>query len=103
MTCDPEQAMKDLVQALVAVRVTLYEAEIKQTLLDAVDYAQHNEWGLGLEIVCDNLYEYDFPLPKSIFDQISSLGVSWEIDPYRIAMLRELIVDTAKPNDRDFS
>ncbi len=88
-----EQAMADLVQALGPVHVTLHKAEVEQTLLDAVYYADHNEWGLGLEILCDNLYEFDFPLPKAIFDQISTLGNLWGIDQHRIEMLRELIVD----------
>ena len=90
-----EQAMANLVQGLGQVHVTLHKTELEQTMLDAVYYAEHNEWGLGLEILCDNLYEYDFPLPKSSFDQISSLGKLWEIDWHRIEMLRGLIVDRA--------
>lgn len=91
MIQDPEQAMRDLVERLAQIPLQSHQAEIQETYHAAVDYAEHNEWGLGLEILCDNLYEYDFPLPQPIFEQIALLGDRWEIDSERIQILRDLI------------
>ncbi len=93
MAREHEHPMLDLIQALRQVTVTSHKLEIERTLHDALDYVDHNEWGLGLEVLCDNLYEYEFPLPKAIFDQILTLGNRWGIDQSRIEMLRQLIVD----------
>jgi hypothetical protein len=86
------KAIKDLVQSLREVRAEHHQAEFEETYRNAIEMADHGEWGVGLEILCENLFEYNFPLPKLQFDQILSLGSMWGTDTRCIERLRDLIV-----------
>ncbi len=52
--------------------------------------AKAGEWGVGLEILCDQLYEYEIPLPRALYARIVHLGKALEIAPSRLDMLKEL-------------
>jgi hypothetical protein len=96
---NPEKSMRDLVLSLTQIAVSSHQAEIEQTYCDAVDYAEHREWGIGLELLCINLYEYEFPLPNPIYEKIVQLANKWGIDQHYVEVLRELIPDSAEPTN----
>lgn len=95
--------MRELVRSLGQVAMRAHQTEIELALHFAMDYAQNSEWRLGLEILCDNLYEYSFPLPRTLYEEIAALGKSWEISPLRIEMLNELIHDDSRSSACDRS
>ena len=76
MRRDPEAEIRQLVASLAAIPVREHHSEIAKTLKDVLDYAQHNECGLAVEILCENLYEYAFSLPQSLLVKIEAL-VNW--------------------------
>ncbi len=53
--------------------------------------AKAGEWGVGLEILCDQLYEYDIPRSRALYARIVRLGKAMGISPSRLDMLSELV------------
>lgn len=39
------------------------------------------EWGIALENLCTQLYEYDVAIPKHLLDEIALLGHKMKLDP----------------------
>lgn len=58
---------------------------------DAIELLNHNEWGLALSLISDQLYEYDIPIDNSIYDQIERLGSQMKMPSSEWTMLKELI------------
>jgi hypothetical protein len=53
----------------------LFEGRLPQeVLLDALEYLQHNEYGLALETVCQQLVEYEVQITKSEYDLLQSMA-----------------------------
>jgi hypothetical protein len=39
------------------------------------------EWGIALENLCTQLYEYDIPIPRHLLDEIALLGHKMKLEP----------------------
>ena len=49
-------------------------------LNDYVEYAEHLEWGLAFEMLCEQLFEYDIVPRESEVSSIARLGTEMGID-----------------------
>ncbi len=56
------------------------------------DLAKASEWGVGLEELCNMLYEHDIPLKKSQFQEIKEFANAISLDEFSYEMLEELVI-----------
>jgi len=84
----PAKKLTTLLDKLAAIPLAQHREKIEFTLADARSLAAHGEWGLGLENLCSNLYEFDFPLTPELFREIETLAVEWGLDHSWIDPLR---------------
>lgn len=47
---------------------------------DLIDFAIHGEWGIALEGLASNLYEYDIPVSRTTYDEIVRLGTLMQLN-----------------------
>ncbi len=62
-----------------------------QDTANALDLLDHNEWGLALTLICEQLYEYDVRIKGELYNRIEQLGQLMELSPEEWTMLEELI------------
>nr|MEC4584403.1 MafI family immunity protein [Candidatus Parabeggiatoa sp.] len=53
----------------------------------------NNESLLGLELICEQLYEYDSKIPKSLYEKVENLGKYYELDCKKLDLISQLIVN----------
>ena len=87
----PSEEIHRLVDALTAAPVVGQREGMKRVFIEARDLADHNEWGVALELLCDSLYEYEVPLSRKQYDTIKRLATSWGIDRSYVDPLKELL------------
>ena len=63
-------------------------------LESAIEYVDFNEWGLALEMLCDQLYEFEVHIQESELREIETLADEMHLDPKRVVVLRELVIPT---------
>lgn len=56
-----------------------------------LDLFEHNEMGVAYEHLCVQLNEYSIPISKELYDEISELGKSMDIEASYYTDLEELI------------
>ena len=60
----------------------------KETLADAEDLVEHHEYGVALELICQQLYESDVKVSSDLYDQIGGLADSMELAPTTYQFLK---------------
>ena len=56
-----------------------------------IEFADHNEWGLALDTLCSQIYEYGIVITKDIYEEIKQLGNCMEIDETTWSYLKTLV------------
>jgi len=62
----------------------------QQILADAIEYAEFSECKLALEMLCDQLFEYDVAISVDEFGKIRDLANETGADSERVESLRSL-------------
>ncbi|PQO37791.1 hypothetical protein DTL21_07555 [Bremerella cremea] len=62
-----------------------------QVISDAVEYADFSECKLAVEMLCDQLFEYDVPITSDEFLQFQQLAIETQADAERIETLHSLV------------
>jgi hypothetical protein len=62
-----------------------------QDLADYRDFVEHGEGVVALENLCENLYEYDIPLPRPIFEQIAATAQAAGVRAHRWNFVERLV------------
>lgn len=62
-----------------------------QVISDAVEYADFAECKLAIEMLCDQLFEYDVPITSDEFRQLEQLATETGADTERIETLQSLV------------
>ncbi|MCK6463170.1 MafI family immunity protein [bacterium] len=81
---------------LIKTRITTILEEAKKGLSDA-DYKEalslieHNEFGVALELVCDQLFEHNAKISQSLYQDIILIATEMELDGKRWRTLQGLI------------
>ncbi len=60
-------------------------------IADSRDLALHNEEGVAFENLCQNLFEWDFPLTTEDFVVIERLGRHYQFKPDKWGFLAKLL------------
>jgi hypothetical protein len=55
------------------------------------EFAEHDEWGLAYETLCDQIYGYNIPITNKLYEEIVTYGKSIQIDETYYLPLKELI------------
>jgi hypothetical protein len=87
----PVKKFTALLDKLAAIPPTRAREELMFTLAEGRSLAASGEWGLGLEMVCCNLCEFDFPLTLELFREIESLADEWGINRSWVEPLKRLL------------
>ncbi|MHB0956264.1 MAG: MafI family immunity protein [Pirellulaceae bacterium] len=64
----------------------------QQILADAIEYAEFSECKLAVEMLCDQLFEYDVPISVAEFKQIRDVADESGADSERVESLRSLVL-----------
>ncbi|MHB8955801.1 MAG: MafI family immunity protein [Pirellulaceae bacterium] len=64
----------------------------RQILADAIEYAEFSECKLAVEMLCDQLFEYDVPISVAEFKQIRDVADESGADSERVESLRSLVL-----------
>ena len=64
---------------------------LNKIIMDTEEFVNYNEWRVGLECMCENLYEYSIPLTKEVVDQIKEACTMNKINDKYYFDLEELI------------
>lgn len=70
-----------------SVKTLLPESDIE----NAIEMVEHNEFGIGFEIICEQLFEYGVKISPDIYQKIVELGQKMEMPSERWNFLKELI------------
>ena len=64
---------------------------LDKIIIDTLEFIKHNEWGVGLECMSDNLYEFSIPLNKEIVNKTKEVCIMGNIKDHYYTSLEELI------------
>lgn len=78
-------------EATALVAEALEKAECPAGAQEIYEYIEHNEAGLALEILCENLYEFSCPVPLKAYKLLEEAGQLMEIDSNYWEMLKPLV------------
>lgn len=73
------------------IQVVLNEAKDQLPPEDATMLLEHNEWGLALSLICDQLYEYSLPINQITYDKIAALSEEMGLLSHEWKLLEELV------------
>lgn len=85
-------ADEKLGEATALVVESLTQAGYPERVQDVYDNIEHNESGLALENLCENLYEFDCPILQRAYDLLEESGTAMKIDSKYWEMLKPLVV-----------
>lgn len=85
-------ATKKLREATALVAESLTQAGYPERIQDVYESIEHNESGVALETLCENLYEFDCPIPQRAYDLLKESGTAMEIDSKYWEMLKPLVI-----------
>lgn len=60
---------------------------------NAVEMVEYNEFGVGFEIICQQLFENDVKITSDIYEKISDIGQKMEISDESWIFLSDLVKD----------
>lgn len=84
-------ATKKLREATALVAESLTQAGYSERIQDVYDTIEHNESGIALETLCENLYEFGCLIPQRAYDLFEESGTAMEIYSKYWEMLKPLI------------
>jgi hypothetical protein len=73
--------------------------EDSKELLSTDDYENatvlidNNESLLALELVCEQLYEYNSKIPKSLYEKVENLGKYYELNCKKLELISRLVIN----------
>lgn len=67
---------------------TEFRLEDRKTAEEFLDY---NEWGLALDTIIDQLYEYEIKITEGIYNSISAIAKKMEMEESNYIELKKLI------------
>ena len=74
--------------------VTAFSEHLPQANIGAAeDLISHGEYGVALELICTEVYEYDVPVTADTFRTIEQCGQRMQLDESSWSFLRELLVE----------
>jgi hypothetical protein len=85
-------ATKKIREATELVSESLKEAGYPERVQDVYDNIEHNENGLALENLCENLYEFSCPIPQRAYDLLEEAGTAMKIDSKYWEMLKSQVI-----------
>ncbi|HAZ14735.1 MAG: hypothetical protein A2X86_12815 [Bdellovibrionales bacterium GWA2_49_15] len=72
--------------------VNQFKGKLSDEDMDSiVELATHLEWGVALEILCDQLYEYEIGINSSTYDKISRLKNMMDVN-IDLKLLQSLVI-----------
>jgi hypothetical protein len=86
---DEKPTNKEIEQRLLSLDESF--ADRLSAFLAGVEYVQAGEYLLALEILCDNLHEYNVPLSAAEFGKIARLARVCQMKQGRVDMLRSQV------------
>ena len=86
--------LRELIAALRDVPIQEHEDRLTFTFDEADDLVDHGEEGVAFELLCDNLYEFDFPLSPESLQVFRELAPLLSPGTERLSFLSELINGT---------
>lgn len=85
-------AANKLREAALLVADSLKQLGYPERVQDVYDNIEHNESGLALETLCENLYEFSCPIPQRAYDLLREAGTDMKIDSKYWEMLKSQII-----------
>jgi len=82
---------KRLINEITTILELIKETIPEENIRDANDLLKHNEWGEALTLICTQLYEYDVPIKREVYNRIEATGHQMQMSPEEWKMLKELI------------
>jgi hypothetical protein len=61
----------------------------EQDIAHARELLEHDEFGLALSLIATQLYEYEAPIERRVYDQIATLGREMAMPPAEWVMLEQ--------------
>lgn len=80
-------------EATLLVAESLTKAGYPERVQDVYDNIEHNECGLALENLCENLYEFSCPIPQKAYQLLEEAGTIMKINSKYWEMLKPLITE----------
>lgn len=85
---DPSEAIeKELHQILDEFQGKLPEVDVTKIR----EFIDAREWGVGFDILCEQLFEYEIEVPKEVFKRIGGVGRFMQIDAKTWEILSPLV------------
>ncbi len=82
-----ENLWKSMLSLIDAVKTLLPQVVVEE----AIEMVDYNEFGVGFEIICQQLFEYNIKISPDIYKQIFVIGKSMEMKENDWNFLEELV------------
>jgi hypothetical protein len=82
---------KKLLDDLADVPVAQHREQIDAAINDARDLIEHGEEGVALENICQNLYEWDFPLSRAHYERLQQIGRHYGFENHTWSFLAKIV------------
>ena len=78
-----EKLMRELIDS---IKFLLPQSDVD----NATEMIEHNEFGVGFNIICEQLYEHDIKISDEIYQKIIELGRKMELPDSEWILLKDL-------------
>jgi len=78
---------KELISLIKKFKARLSKDDYK----NAIEFAEHREWGVSYELLCEQLYEFEVDIEVDEYSEIKVLGKKMDIDEMYWNNLKQLI------------
>lgn len=58
---------------------------------DIISFTENSEWGIALDLLCNQIYEYNISITNDLFSRIINIAKKMEMDSSTWEFLRTLI------------
>ena len=65
--------------------------KLDKIIKDTIEFIKYNEWGVGLECMSDNLYEFSIPLNQEIVNKTKEACKIGRLQDHYYTSLEELV------------
>ena len=83
---------KQLLDDLATVQLTQHHQQMDSAIQDARHLVEHGEEGVALENICQNLYEWDFPLSRAHYESLQEIGQHYGLESRTWSYLEKIVV-----------
>jgi len=84
-------AFKKLLDDLAGVPLSQHGERIDAAIEDARDLVAHGEEGVALENICQNLFEWDFPLSRADYERLQQIGRHYGFESDTWSFLEKIV------------